>query len=124
MESKAGSIHRRPVRANARNSLAWVALKGRETKDVRSRRQEVTEAEEALLRAIGKRVAGPRFMMNLDADPKTLELVDDLVAKGLVEPAGYVLRPGRLVRVRLTGRGWARYNEQRKQSDPLTDNRV
>ena len=57
MVRKAGSIHRRPVRANARNSLAWVALKGRETKGVRSRRQEVTEAEEALLRAIGVRVA-------------------------------------------------------------------
>lgn len=60
---------------------------------VRGRRQEVTEAEEELLRAIGNQVAGPRFMMDVAADPETLELLDDLVAKGLVESTGYVLRP-------------------------------
>ena len=81
---------------------------------VQDRQQEVTDAEEELLRAIGDRVAGPRFMMNLNADPETLELLDDLVAKGLVESTGNVLRrPGPLVRVCLTGRGWARYNERR-----------
>ena len=53
----------------------------------------MTEAEEALLRAIGNKVAGPRFLMDLDANPETLELLDDLVATGLVESTGYVLRP-------------------------------
>ncbi len=81
------------------------------------RRQKVTEAEEELLRAIGNEVAGPRFMMELDAAPETLELLDDLVARGLVESTGYVLRPGPLVRVYLTGKGWARYNERRGRSE-------
>lgn len=81
---------------------------------VQDRQQEVTDAEEELLRAIGDRVTGPRFMMKLNADPEILELLDDLVAKGLVESTGNVLRrPGPLVRVCLTGRGWARYNERR-----------
>lgn len=31
--------------------------------------------------------------MDLDANPETLELLDDLVATGLVESTGYVLRP-------------------------------
>ena len=83
------------------------------------RQQEVTEAENELLRAIGDKVSGPRFTMNLDADPETLELLDDLVAKGLVESTGNVLRrPGPLVRVCLTGRGWVRYNELRGRSKP------
>lgn len=39
-------------------------------------------------------------MTNLDADPETLELLDDPVAKGLVESTGNVLRrPGPLVRL-------------------------
>ena len=65
----------------------------------------MTEAEEELLRAIGNQVSGPRFMMNLAGDPETLELLDDLAAKGLVESTGNVLRrPGPLVRVCLTRR--------------------
>ena len=83
---------------------------------VQDRQQEMTDAEEELLRAIGDRVAGPRFMMNLNADPETLELLDELVAKGLVESTGNLLRrPGPLVRVCLTSRGWTRYSERRKQ---------
>ena len=75
----------------------------------------MTEAEEELLKAIGSNVAGPRFMMNLDAGPETLELLNDLVTKGFVESTGYVLRlPGPVVRVCLTGKGWVRYNERRK----------
>ena len=47
--------------------------------------------------------------MNLDAAPETLEALDDIVAKGLVESTGYVLRhPGPLMRVCLTGKGWVR----------------
>ena len=71
------------------------------------------EAERDLLRTIGARVAGPRHMTNLSGDRSTLELLDGLVAQGLV--AGYVMRnPGPVVRVCLTGRGWVRFREQRK----------
>ena len=92
--------------------------KTRRPRAVCGRRQKVTEAEEELLRAIGNQVSGPRFMMNLDVDPETLELLDDLVARGLVESTGYELRrPGPLVRVCLTGKGWVRYNERRGRSE-------
>lgn len=77
----------------------------------------MTEAEEKLLKVIGSHVAGPRFMMNVDAEPDTLELLDDLIARGLVASTGRVLRQpsGPIVPVCLTGKGWVRYNERRKQ---------
>ena len=83
----------------------------------RSHRREnahvMTEAERDLLSAIGARVAGPRHMTNLSADRDTLELLDGLLAQGLV--VDYVMRnPGLVVRVCLTGRGWVRYREQRR----------
>ena len=79
--------------------------------------QKVTEAEEKLLKVIGSHVAGPRFMMNVDAEPDTLELLDELIARGLVASTGRVLRQpsGPIVPVCLTGKGWVRYNERRKQ---------
>ena len=33
-------------------------------------------------------------MIDVSRTRKTMELLDDLVAKGLVESTGYVLRPG------------------------------
>ena len=75
----------------------------------------MTEAERDLLRAIGARVAGPRHVTSLGADKATLELLDGLMAQGLVESVGYAIRdPGPLVRVCLTGRGWVAFKERTK----------
>lgn len=75
----------------------------------------MTEGERDLLRAIGARVAGPRHITSLGVDKATLELLDGLMAQGLVESVGYAIRdPGPLVRVCLTGRGWVRVKERTK----------
>ena len=70
----------------------------------------MTEAERDLLKIIGTRVAGPRHITILGGDKATLELLDSLVAQGLVESTGYTVRnTGPVVRVRLTGRGWVMF---------------
>ena len=88
MDNEADEIQGRLFGPTPETAGPGLASKAGRPGAVRSRQQEVTEAEEELLRAIGNQVSGPRFMMDVDADPETLELPDDLVAKGLVESAG------------------------------------
>ena len=73
----------------------------------------MTAEEKALLKDIGRQVAGPRHTLSLPAEPLATELVNSLVEQKLVESTGYVQRAGGtgLIRVCLTGRGWVKYKE-------------
>ena len=66
-----------------------------------------------MLWEIGKRVAGPRYVVVLVADRGVLELVNGLTEAGLAESAGFVNREGgeEMLRVCLTGKGWSRYRD-------------
>ena len=73
----------------------------------------MTGNEGAILREIGKRVAGPRYVVVMAADPGVLEHVRGLAEQGLAEFTGFVDREGgeEMLRVCLTGKGWVRYRD-------------
>ena len=73
--------------------------------------------ETALVVAIGERVAGPRHVTMLPADPEVVELVTAPVEQGMAASKGYLQRinGAQMIRVGLTGKGWVRYKEEREK---------
>ena len=72
----------------------------------------MTHEERELLETIGRQVAGPRHMANVDAVPEVVALVKSLMEQKLVESTGYVQKATTpFIRVCLTGKGWMRYKE-------------